>query len=176
MRTTTIALLAAVVTSSAMAQPAHKPASKATEAAGPKKLGTFEDWIAATHEESGQTVCYAFVRATNSAPTVPNRGSVVLTVTERPSGRDTVAISAGFTYPKSAAVTVQVDTAGLDFYTAGSSAFARDGKAAVAAFQKGAQAAARSPGPRGSETVVDTFSLRGFSAAYAAINKACPPR
>ncbi len=32
-------------------------------AAGPKELGKFDDWIAATHEESGQTVCYAFTRA-----------------------------------------------------------------------------------------------------------------
>ena len=73
-------------------------------------------------------------------------------------------------------MTVQVDTTGLDFYTAQSNAFARDGKAAVAAFQKGQQALARSPGPRDGQTVVDTFSLRGFSAAYAAINKACPAR
>ncbi len=109
-------------------------------------------------------------------PVLPGRGEVVLTVTERPTGRDTVAISAGFPFAKDAAVTMQVDTAGLDFYTAQSSAFARDGKAAVAAFQKGEQALARSPGPRDGQTVVDTFSLRGFSAAYAAINKACPAR
>jgi hypothetical protein len=73
-------------------------------------------------------------------------------------------------------VTLQVDTAGFDFYTAQSSAFARDGKAVVAAFQKGEQALARSPGPREGQMLVDTFSLRGFSAAYAAISKACPAR
>jgi hypothetical protein len=33
---------------------------------------------------------------------------------------------------------------------------------------------ARSPGPRAGEVVVDTFSLHGFAAAYAAITKACP--
>ncbi len=121
-------------------------------------------------------MCYAFVRSKNSVPALPGRGEVVLTVTERPTGRDTVAISAGFPYHKDAAVTVQVETAGLDFYTAQSSAFARDGKAAVTAFMKGEQALARSPGPREGQTVVDTFSLRGFSAAYAAINKACPAR
>ena len=49
----------------------------------------------------------------------------------------------------------------------------RDGKAAIATFQKGSEAQARSPGPHDAH-VVDTFSLRGFSAAYAAINKACP--
>ncbi len=142
--------------------------------AGPKELGKFDDWIAATHEESGQETCYAFVRAKNSVPALPGRGDVVLTVTERPSGRDWVAISAGYTYPKDAAVTVQVGTTALDFYTAQSSAFARNGKAVVEAFQRGEQAQARSPGPRNGQTIVDTFSLHGFSAAYAAINKACP--
>ena len=96
---------------------------------------------------SGQTTCYAFVRAKNSVPALPGRGEVVLTVTERPSGRDTVAISAGFPFGKDAAVTMQVDTTGLDFYTAQSNAFARDGKAAVAAFQKGAAGAGTLAGP-----------------------------
>jgi hypothetical protein len=166
-----LGVLPVILAMPVVAQAQHKAAS-----APPRELGKFDDWIAATHGESGQTVCYAFVRAKNSAPAVAGRGDVVLTVTERPAGRDTVAITAGFTYRKDATVTMQVDTTGLDFYTAQTSAFARDGKAAVAAFEKGAQALARSPGPRDGQTVVDTFSLRGFTAAYAAINKACPAR
>jgi hypothetical protein len=159
----------------AMAQASHKPSTKSA-ASGPMELGKFDDWIAATHQEQGQTTCYAFVRAKSSVPTQPGRGDVVLTVTQRPTGRDWVAISAGFSYPKDAGVTMQVDTTGLDFYTAQRDAFARDGKAAVAAFLRGGQALARSPGPHGGQVVVDTFSLRGFSGAYAAINKACPVR
>ncbi len=173
-RIVTVLCLTLVVPLVAQAQPKRPAAEKA--APGPKELGKFDDWIAATHQESGQTVCYAFVRAKNSVPAVPGRGEVVLTVTERPGGRDTVAISAGFSFRKDVAVTVQVDTTGLDFYTAQSSAFARDGKATVAAFLKAGQALSRSPGPRDGQTIVDTFSLRGFSAAYAAINKACPAR
>ena len=71
-------------------------------------------------------------------PALPGRGEVVLTVTERTTARDTVAIEAGFDYPKDAAVTVQVDQTGLDFYTRERDAYARDGKAAVAAFQNAA--------------------------------------
>ena len=100
---------------------------------------------------------------------------MVLTVTQRPSGRDAVAISAGFAYAANAAVTVQVDQTALEFYTAGRSAFARDGHAAAAAFGRGSKVTARSPGPRNT-TVVDTFSLKGFGRAYEAINKACPPK
>jgi hypothetical protein len=149
------------------------PAHPAAAAAGPKSIGKFEDWTAATHSESGQTVCYAFTRAQSSAPALPGRGAVVLTVTERSSGRDAVAIEAGFSYAANAAVTVQVDQTGLEFYTSSRNAFARDGKAAVTAFGKGSRAIARSPGPK---EVTDTFSLKGFGAAYAAIVKACPAK
>ncbi|MBV9251115.1 MAG: hypothetical protein JO227_17925 [Acetobacteraceae bacterium] len=138
-------------------------------------MGKFEDWTAATHRESGQTVCYAFTRAQSSSPVLLGRGQVVLTVTERPSIRDSVAIEAGYAFPPNTTVTVQVDRTGLDFFTDQRNAFARDGKAAVAVLQKGARAIARFPGPKDAE-VTDTFSLRGFGAAYAAIVKTCPPQ
>jgi hypothetical protein len=150
----------------AAAHPAAAPAS-------PKSIGKFDDWTSAVHSESGQTVCYAFTRVQSSAPALPGRGAVVLTVTERPSGRDSVAIEAGFSYAPSTTVTVQVDQAGLEFYTSGRNAFAREGKAAVTAFGKGSRAIARSPGPK---EVIDTFSLKGFGQAYAAVLKACPPK
>ena len=154
------------------AQPAKATAKTAKP--GPKKIGTFDDWTAATNKEAGQTVCYAFTRAQASTPALAGRGDVVLTVTERPGGRDAVAISAGFAYAANAAATLEVDGASLDFYTAQRSAFARDGHAATQAFLKGNKAVAHSPGPKGA-AVADTFSLKGFAAAYAAIVKACPP-
>jgi hypothetical protein len=168
-----LALPAVAAESRKPAPAAHAPAAHTPTAAGPKSIGKFDDWTAATHQESGAPVCYAFTRVQSSAPTLPGRGPVVLTVTERASGRDAVAIEAGFPYAANATVTVQVDQAGLEFYTAGRNAFARDGKAAVTAFGKGSRAIARSPGPK---EVTDTFSLRGFGQAYAAIVKACPAK
>ena len=141
----------------------------------PKSIGTFTDWQAATHQEGGQLVCYAFTRASASTPAVAGRGDVVLTVTHRVGARGAVAITAGFAYPANADVTVQVDKSELAFYTAGRSAFATEGKATIDAFTRGTTAVARSPGPRGGR-VQDTFSLRGFTASYEAINKACPAR
>jgi hypothetical protein len=159
--------------------PAAKPATPAAKptanAAGPKQIGKFDDWTAATHQESGATVCYAFARVQNSAPALAGRGSVTLTIAQRPTLRDAVALEAGFPYAANATVTVQVDQTSLEFYTDKRNAFARDGKAVVAAFEKGAKAVAKSPGPRNA-AVLDTFSLKGFSSAYAAINKACPPK
>ena len=157
------------------ARPAPHAAPSRPTAGAPKRIGKWEDWQAATHQEAGQPVCYAFTRPAASSPAVPGRGDVVLTVTQRQGGRDAVALSAGFAYAPNAEVELVAEGVTLPFYTAGRSAFARDGKAAVSLFGKARQAVARSPGPRG-VAVADTFSLRGFSQAYAAITKACPTR
>ena len=164
----------ALMTVPALAQ--HRaPAPKSSHAtpAPPHPIGKFEEWTVATHQEAGQTVCYALTRALSSSPALPGRGDVVLTVTQRPGGvRDSVAISAGFAYAPNAEVSLQVDQTNFSLYTAQRSAFAKNGHAAVVAFAHGRQAVAKSPGPRNT-VVTDTFSLRGFSPAFAAVNKAC---
>jgi hypothetical protein len=176
-----LAILSVLLVAPAMAQPAQttpvkkKPAAAASKAPAPKAIGSFDDWIAATHQEAGQPVCYAFTRAQSSIPEVAGRGAVILTVTQRNSGRDAVAIEAGFAFAPNATVTVQADQAGLDFYTDKRAAFARNGHDAVTAFRAAARAIARSPGPH-DVTVTDTFSLKGFTAAYEAISKACPAK
>lgn len=139
----------------------------------PQALGTFQAWTAATHQEGGRKVCYAFTRAEKSEG-AGKRENVILTVTHRPQGRDQVALRAGYTYAANAAVEVAVGNTELDFYTAQDNAFARQGARAVAAFRNGANAVAKGPGPQGRGTATDTFSLSGFSAAYEAISKECP--
>jgi hypothetical protein len=178
MRVISFLLMSALLAPSlvfAQPKPAPKPAA-ASSATAPKRIGKFEDWTAATHVEAGQTVCYAFTTAQSSVPPISGRGDVNLTVTQRPpASRDAVAISAGFTYAANSAVAVQAETVAMEFYTAQRSAFARDGKAAVQALLKAKQVLARSPNPKGG-TVTDQFSTKGLTAAYAAINKACPAK
>jgi hypothetical protein len=99
---------------------------------------------------------------------------VILTVTHRTQGRDQVAITAGYAYPRNANVTVAVGNTNLAFYTSGNSAFANDGRGAVAAFRGGANAVARGPRAGGRGTATDTFSLSGFTAAHTAISQECP--
>lgn len=174
------ALVIALSIGPALAAPPHartapSRAPRHGQPTPPKRIGKFEDWQAAVHQEGGQTVCYAFTRPTASAPSMHGRGDAVLTVTERPGGRDAVALSAGFAYPQNAEAEMVSEGVTLPFYTAGRSAFARDGRAAVAMFTKGRSAQIRSPGARG-QMVTDTFSLLGFTQAYAAINKACPAK
>jgi hypothetical protein len=149
------------------AAPAAAPAST-----GPKEIARSKNWIAATHTESGHPICYAFTRAGNQDPATGT--GPVLSVTNRSTARNEVAIGGGPVYPKDASITLQVDQTGLDFYTAGHDAFARDGKATVAAFEHGTTAVARVPGPHGPTTI--SFNLDGFKAAHDAMEKACPGR
>jgi hypothetical protein len=148
-----------------------KPTPAAATSAAPKELGRFQSWIAATYSENGHQICYAFTRAGNEDPATGT--GPVLSVTDRPSGRNQVAISGGPLYPKDAAMTVQVDQAGLDFYTSGHDAFARDNNAATAAFSRGLSAVARVPGAHGAQTTL-SFNLAGFTLAHDAMDKACP--
>jgi hypothetical protein len=162
------------------AAPAAQPAAPAPAQPGrPRKLGDYQGWTAATHSENGQKVCYAFARASHSEG-VPNRNaqSVMLVVTHRPNGRDQVAFRAGYNYPRNAdggdPVKLTVGQTELPFYTAQDSAFARNGRAAVAAFRAGREVAASGPGPNGRGQASDTIPLAGFSAAYEAISRECP--
>ena len=157
------------------AKPAAKPAPAQAAAPGPKTIGSFDEWMAATYVEGGQTVCYAFTKAKTSAPAIPGRGESVLTVTQRTALRDAVALTAGFEYAANAVADLDIDKTKVELYTAKRAAFARDGHAVVQALAKAAKVTARSPHPQKKE-VVDTFGLKGFNKAYEAISKACPAK
>lgn len=148
-------------------------ASPALAQQRPQALGSFQDWTAATYQEGGRKVCYAFTRASKTEG-AGSRQNVMLTVTHRPQGRDQVALRPGYTYARNAEVSVNVGGTELDFYTAQDNAFAREGAKAVSAFRGGASAVAKGQGPQGRGTATDTFSLSGFTAAYEAISKECP--
>lgn len=160
----------------AVAQQRPQPATPAPRT-GPQEIARFDDWIAYTTEEGGQKVCYAGTKAKSSTPELAGRGEVVMSVAHRPGSRGQVSILAGYAYPSGAAVTVTVDGAtALAFYTGGRAAFAHNGAAAINAFRRGNEAAAKGPQQRGGKPVSDSFSLKGFTAAYEAIGKACPGR
>jgi hypothetical protein len=139
---------------------------------GPVALGTFGDWTGATYGTGAKKACYAFTIAQSSSPALPGRGAVMLVVTERKSGHDEVTLSAGYTYPAKATVTLDVDGNDISFYTDGQTAFTSSGGAAITAFQQGSSAKATSSAAGGN--VIDNFSLAGFSNAYTAITAACP--
>ena len=150
-------------------------AASAQQRQTPQRLGTHQAWTAATHQENGQKVCYAFTRAARSEGAPQNRQTVTLTVTHRPSGRDQVAVSVGYPYARGAEAELAVGSQEFRSYgVVQSSAFFQNGSGLITAFRNGREAVVRSPGPGGRGNVSDTFSLSGFTAAYEAISRECP--
>ena len=152
------------------AQPTHIPAQHGNAA---KSLGKFGEWQAATRTEAGAATCFVFTRAEASPQHIPGRGDVVLSVTRRPHSHDVVAVSAGFLLSGHEDAPVQAGATHMLFYIAGRSAFAHDNAAAIASFGHESSVSIRLAGPRG-VIANDRFSLHGFAAAYAELNKACP--
>jgi hypothetical protein len=136
----------------------------------PVALGRFGDWWAAVHREAGHVVCYAFTR---SATAKNGQLSAVLSVAERPTERDDVAVAVPFTFRHDASMRVEVGNRTFDFYMAPRAAFARDGGAVMNAFARGGMVVDQTLDARGAPAS-DQFSLNGFSDAYAAISRACP--
>jgi len=166
-------LLAAALLAAA---PAIAPPAGAQQVNRPSRLGDHGAWTAVTHMERGQRVCYAFARA-RSVDGVPGRQApnVMLLVTHRSNQRDQVAIRPGYAFARGAEGALVVGNATLPFFTAGDTAFARDGAAVVRALRGGREALSRAPGPNNRGVSADVFSLQGFTAAYNAITRACPP-
>lgn len=170
------ALLAAALAPAAAQQarpqaPAQDPAQRQQ----PTRIGQFQNWIAAHTQEQGQKVCYAFTRAARSEGGPQNRATVTLTVTHRPTGRDQVAVSVGYPYPRQAEAVLTISTQEFRSYAVvQSSAFFQSGAQLIAGFRNGREAVVRSPGPPGRGAVTDTFPLAGFTAAYDAISRECP--
>lgn len=140
-------------------------------AQAPERLSTHADWEVAALTENGRRVCYAFTRAIRSEGAAQGRTAPVVTVTHRPNSRDQVALLAGITFAAGIEVPVEAGDARFQFYTGGTSAFARDGAAVAAAFRRGREAVFRIPAAAGRAAVTDRASLRGFSAAYDALNR-----
>jgi hypothetical protein len=170
------ALLAAAP-SPAAARQARPQASDPDQAQHqqPTRIGQFQNWIAAHTQEQGQKVCYAFTRAARSEGGPQNRATVTLTVTHRPTGRDQVAVSVGYPYPRQAEAVLAIGTREFRSYgVVQSSAFFQSGAQLIAGFLNGQEAVVRSPGPPGRTSATDTFPLAGFAAAYDAISRECP--
>ena len=86
-----------------------------------------------------------------------------------------VSVAAGYIYKDGKEAEAEVDGKKFKLFTRGENAWAYDpgsDKAMVAALKSGKQMTVRGTSSRGTATT-DTYSLSGFTAALAAIDKAC---
>lgn len=145
-------------------------------AQAPKLIAMFDDWEAYTAAEDGKKICYMGSGPKKQEGDFKQRGRVVLLVTHRPSDKEkgVVSVTAGYTYKKDSKASATAGDKTFDLFTDGGFAFAAAGKDAdlVAAMIKGTDLVVKGTSSRGTATT-DTYSLKGFTAAWKAIGQAC---
>lgn len=146
-------------------------------AAQPKTIGQFGDWSAHTLGESKSRVCYIHSEPAKSRGKYKKRGRVFVQAAHRPAEkvRGEVSVTAGYTYKADSTTLIGIDKRRFKLFTHKDGAWLRDAKsdaAIVRAMRKGRDMSVTGRSTRGTKTI-DTYSLKGFSAAYEAIDKAC---
>ncbi len=140
-------------------------------------IDVFGDWSAFAIKENGQPVCYLGSEPQKSVGKYSKRGDVLILVTHRPREPSVgvVSLQAGYTYKPGSEVTFTIGGFSQNLFTNGGHGWAYDSKAdkaLVRAMKSGSKLIARGVSSRGTKTT-DTFSLKGFTAAYKAASRAC---
>ena len=151
--------------------------SAAAWAEDPTFVGTFSDWSAFTQPQDGAKICYVGGIPKKEEGDYQRRGDTYTLVTHRPKDnvKGELSVEAGYTYKPDSEVELDIDGTTFRLFTKDGNAWAytRDAdKALVAAMKKGRQMIIRGTSSRGTLTT-DTYSLKGFTAAIRAIDKAC---
>lgn len=143
-----------------------------------KILGTYNTWTAYMFKDSDGKVCYMAAQPTQSQGKYTYRDDAFLTITHRPSDKtyDVVSMTAGFTYKKGSKPNIRIDKKkAVTLSPMSDTAWAKDSKTdreLVQSMIAGSNAYLNGVSARGTN-ITDTFSLKGFSKAYQAINEAC---
>lgn len=163
MKTTTALGLCAVL---ALAAP------PAIAAAG-NLLATHGAWEAYAYSEKAGKVCYA----ASLPDKADGKRETFLTVTHRPAEKslNVVSVSAGYAYKAGSEAQVDIDGKKFALFTSGDGAWAKDAATdllLVEAMKAGTRFQVTGTPAKGKATT-DVYSLSGFTAALAAIGKAC---
>lgn len=140
-----------------------------------RSIGVWSDWEAFTSQTAGTTVCTLVSHPFSVVPEVERQGDLALTVARWPGRQDTVTLTTGSTDISGVKGELRIGSKAFPLDKGSDGALVRNTVVAVEAMRRGLQAVANFEGPQGAR-VVSTYSLRGFRAAYGAIQRACPER
>lgn len=151
--------------------------ASAAQASDPKPIGTFGKWVAYTFKEDGKKVCYMAGKPVKSEGNYKKRGDIYALITHRPSegSKNVFSYITGYTYKPTSDAIASIDAQKFALFTQGNTAWAPDAQTdnrLAKAIQKGSEMVVTGTSSRGTKTT-DTFDLKGSTAAYRAISKAC---
>jgi len=141
-------------------------------------IGEYNDWSAFFYREGKNIVCYMASSPQKSEGKYTQRGNVYMVITHRPADKtyDVVNFVAGYTYKNSTPVTVKIGKETItDLFVDGDKAWAMNAaadKKLVDAMKKGERLFIEGTSSKGTLTK-DSYSLKGFTAAYRAISSKC---
>lgn len=140
-------------------------------------LGEHNAWSAyATTESEGQ-ICFVLSRPTTTEPVPQGGDEAYFYITHRPAQgiRNEINLVAGYEFAPESVATLSVGGQSFDLFTQGDAAWLADPSragAAVGVIRAGSSMVIEGTALSG-ETVTQTFSLSGATAATGDIDKAC---
>ena len=146
--------------------------------AGAQDLGKFTDWRAHRFTEEGARVCTMWTQPKEAEGKYTRRGEIFALVSHRPAENRVgiVSFEMGYPFATGKELAVSVDGGRIIRLPASGSLVWHDSpevnRGLVREMRIGLRMVATGHSKRGTKTV-DTYSLRGFTAAYKAISRAC---
>jgi len=143
------------------------------------RVATMTDWNVFTEEEPKE--CWGVskpketVNSRDGQPVSVRRGDILLFVTFRPGKPGEISFTGGYPFAAGSTVEVAIDGQPYQLFTDGEWAWpgsAEDDATLLAALKDGTTAVMTARSGKGTQTV-DTFSLRGFTAAMEDAEKRC---
>lgn len=152
----------------------------ATAQESTNNVATLTDWSVFTEENPkecwGVSIPKETVNTRDGQPVTARRGDIMLFVTFRPGGaQGEISFTGGYPFADGSIVAVEIDGKSFEMFTEGEWAWttgAADDAALLAALKAGSTAILTGRSGRGTQTM-DTFSLRGFTAAMEEAAKRC---
>ena len=140
-------------------------------------LKTVGNWSAFQVASDKVRLCYIASAPTKEKGNYKRRDDTYVLVTHRPTEKkkDIFELRAGYTYKKNSNVLINIDGQKFELFTSGGTAWAKTSKidrALAIAMKRGRFMTATGTSSRGTKTV-DTYSLKGFTAAYNTIGTKC---
>lgn len=155
------------------------PLRSGAEEAPPKLIDNFTDWMLYSFQNEQGQVCYIASLPTKEDGNYTRRGPAAVLVAKlplpSPGENEQVSVQPGYSYLKGSSVDVTVGDQKFSLFTDGEHAWANtpdDDQKLIAAMRRGAEMQVK--GTSIKETFsLDTYSLRGFTAAYNAMKDTC---
>ena len=144
-----------------------------------KKVTTADHWEAYKSGSGKSRFCFVGSEPIKKTGAYKRRDKTYVLVTQRPNDKknkvDIFELVAGYTYKKDSGVTIKFGGQKFELFTSGGSAWAKTPKpdrALARAMKRGNTMTVTGISSRGTRTT-DTYSLKGFTAAYNAIGTNC---